>query len=150
MARKIKKQTQGQLALQQALELWEMYEERGAHPITQEVENLYMKVFGDPLKPCSCKDRIGDALIAIITTLKKTNTIMADREYILKRGVIIHWKGETYSRINMTDEVAKEWAEVYPNADVWEAKPVAKAKAKQAAQEVAEETTIVSEKEDEH
>lgn len=48
---------------------------------------------------------------------------MSERNYILKRGVVVHWEGETYTRVNITDEVASAWAERFPEADVWEQKP---------------------------
>lgn len=110
-------------ALTEARALWERYEAEGGKPITEEVEALYIRVFGEPLKPCNCKDRIGDALIVIITHLKANNIIMSDRQYIMKRGVIIHWDGQTYSRINVTDQVAEEFSKAYPDADIWERKP---------------------------
>lgn len=110
-------------ALTEARALWSQYEKQGARAITVDVEALYFRVFGEPLKPCNCKDRIGDALILIINHLKHNNPIMSERNYILKRGVVVHWEGETYTRVNITDEVASAWAERFPEADVWEQKP---------------------------
>lgn len=125
MAAKTKtKKTAEHPALIEARELWTRYEAEGATiAITTATETLYRRVFGEPLKPCNCRDRIGDALIVIITNLKKTNTTMAERKFIMKRGVVLHYNGNTYTRVNITDDVAAAWSKLYPEADVWERKP---------------------------
>ncbi len=110
-------------ALVKARALYARAEAEGSKSVEAEAEALYYRVFGEALKPCNCKDRIGDALIVIITHLKKTNKTMDEKKYILKRGVVIHWKGDTYTRMNITDKVAKEWAKQFPDANVWEKQP---------------------------
>lgn len=110
-------------ALVSARALYARAETEGSKSVEAETEALYYRVFGEALKPCNCKDRIGDALIVIITHLKKTNKTMDEKKYILKRGVVIHWKGDTYTRMNITDKVAKEWVKQFPDANVWEKQP---------------------------
>lgn len=109
--------------LREARALWARGESEGFSAVAAEVEALYCIVFGDPLPPCCCKDRIADGLIVIINHLKRNNITMAERKFILKRGVVIHHKGETYTRLNITDKIAAEWSRLYPDSNVWEARP---------------------------
>ena len=109
--------------LASARELYARAEKEGSKAVEVETERLYREVYGEPLQPCNCKDRIADALILIITHLRKNRVTMAERKYILKRGVVIHHNGGTYTRVNITDAVAEEWSKLYPTANVWEVKP---------------------------
>ena len=53
-------------------------------------------------------------MFEIYAKLKKTAPMANNCSYKLKRGVVFDWEGVTYSNLNLTDEVAREVAKLYP------------------------------------
>ena len=80
-----------------------------------EINALSVAVLGKAVRKCNCKDRYADALIEIITYLNKHDKLMSNYKSRLKRGILIHHKGEMYTCLNMTDEVAVAYLSEYPN-----------------------------------
>lgn len=82
--------------------------------VKEEIETLYLEVIGKRMRRCRCKDKYRDAVFEIYAKLKKTAPMANNCSYKLKRGVVFDWEGVTYSNINLTDEVAREVAKLYP------------------------------------
>ncbi len=92
--------------------------------VKQDVRRLYRYVTGEPLKQCNCPDLYSDAIIVIRLKLKTMSE--KKQSYKLKRGVVIQPAGtnQAYTRDNLTDEVAREYLEKYPNkANLFDAIP---------------------------
>lgn len=92
--------------------------------VKQDVRRLYRYVTGEPLKQCNCPDLYSDAIIVIRLKLKTMSE--QKQSYKLKRGVVIQLQDttEVYTRDNLTDEVAREYLEKYPNkANLFDAIP---------------------------
>ena len=83
--------------------------------VKQDVRRLYRYVTGEPLKLCNCPDLYSDAIIVI--QLKFKTMSEKQQSYKLKRGVVIQPAGtnQAYTRDNLTDEVAREYLDKYPN-----------------------------------
>lgn len=83
--------------------------------VKQDVRRLYRYVTGEPLKHCNCPDLYSDAIIVIQLKLKAMDK--KQQSYKLKRGVVIQLQDTTdvYTRDNLTDDVAREYLEKYPN-----------------------------------
>lgn len=79
-----------------------------------EINALSVAVLGKAVRQCNCKDRYADALIEIITYLNKNTKLMSEYKAKLKRGILIHYNGEMYTCLNITDEVAKAYLKQYP------------------------------------
>lgn len=81
-----------------------------------DIRRLYRFVTGEGLRHCSCPDLYNDAMILISLRLRD----MKERKYILKRGAIIQMQGDStvYTRVNLTDEVAKAYLAKYPHKRV--------------------------------
>lgn len=93
--------------------------------VKQGVRRLYRYVTGEPLKHCNCPDLYSDAIIVIQLKLKAMED-KKQQSYKLKRGVVIQLQDTTdvYTRDNLTDEVAREYLEKYPNkANLFDAIP---------------------------
>lgn len=82
--------------------------------VKEEIETLYIEVIGKRMRRCRCKDKYRDAVFEMYAKLKKTAPMENNCSYKLKRGVVFDWKGVTYSNLNLTDEVAREVAKLYP------------------------------------
>lgn len=84
--------------------------------VKQGVRRLYRYVTGEPLKHCNCPDLYSDAIIVIQLKLKAMED-KKQQSYKLKRGVVIQLQDTTdvYTRDNLTDDVAREYLEKYPN-----------------------------------
>lgn len=92
--------------------------------VKHDVRRLYRYVTGEPLKQCNCPDLYSDAIIVIRLKLKTMSE--KKQSYKLKRGVVIQPAGtnQAYTRDNLTDEVAREYLEKYPNkANLFDAIP---------------------------
>ena len=105
-----------------------------------EINALSVAVLGKAVRQCNCKDRYADALIEIITYLNKHDKLMSNYKSRLKRGILIHYGGEMYTCLNMTDEVAVAYLSEYPNnAHYFEVLPdMTEKKEESNAEEVAE------------
>ena len=81
------------------------------------IASMYLEFTGKAIRKCNCRNKYTDALLEINYLLRqmKSNNVM-DNRYILKRGVVFHHKGQTYSRLNLTDDVAKAFLHDYPDA----------------------------------
>lgn len=93
--------------------------------VKQGVRRLYRYVTGEPLKHCNCPDLYSDAIIVIQLKLKAMED-KKQQSYKLKRGVVIQLQDTTdvYTRDNLTDDVAREYLEKYPNkANLFDAIP---------------------------
>lgn len=95
----------------------------------QEIERIYEETFGRPIRVCTCKNRVADALIELFQKVKS----MASR-YTLKRGALICIGTDYYSSVNLTDEVAEKYLAMHPEDVVkFERVPAPKAPAKPKA-----------------
>ena len=84
----------------------------------ESIEELYYEVLGKTFVPTSCQQCYHDALIEVYVYLKKNGKMAEKCNYRLKAGAIICCpsfnNGEVYSNDNLTDEVASEYLEQYP------------------------------------
>lgn len=110
-------------------------------PYKGRIDELYWNVCGKHLRKCNCKNVLKDALLEIYAKLmcnKKTNTTMANSNAKLVRGVVLFHNGNHYTNSNLTDEVAREFLEKFPQRKDWfEILPSATTE-KQVVAEVAE------------
>ena len=105
----------------------------------QLIEEVYQQLFGKGVRQCTCKHRYSDALFEILATLKLTRT-MTEHKYRLKAGPVIWLGNDCYSRHNLTDEVAKKYLELHPDAvNLFEAIPEPVKKDSPVAEEAHEE-----------
>lgn len=82
------------------------------------IDKIHQLLFGKPVRTCTCNHKFSDAAIEInqVLKLKFTNTMEKSQKYILKAGIII-WLGcDAYNRHTITDEVAKKYLELHPDA----------------------------------
>ena len=88
----------------------------------QTIERLYSEVLGKRFKPTTCQQCYHDGLIEIYLYLKQNNKMADKKNYILRAGAIIHCpdfhKGKAFNNNNITDEIAAEYLEKYPNKAV--------------------------------
>lgn len=105
-----------------------------------EINALSVAVLGKAVRKCNCKDRYADALIEVITYLNKHDKIMSEYKAKLKRGILIHYGGEMYTCLNITDDVAVAYLTDFPqNAHFFEVLPdMDEKKEEKNAEEVAE------------
>lgn len=88
--------------------------------VRERVDRLYWAVCRKHLRTCKCKNVEKDALLEIYSKLmyhQKTNTTMAQAKLV--RGVVLQWKGNHYTNANLTDEVAREFLEKFPQRKDW-------------------------------
>ena len=89
----------------------------------QLIDEVYQQLFGKSVRKCSCKNRYSDALMEILSTLKISRN-MKEQKYRLKAGPVIWLDNDCYNRHNLTDEVAKEYLKLHPDAvNLFEAIP---------------------------
>lgn len=83
-------------------------------PLKSDIRRLYRYVTGETLKHCNCPDLYHDAIILILLRMKQDTK---QRNYILKRGIVIQSadSSEVYTRDNITDEIAKDYLAKFPN-----------------------------------
>lgn len=117
-----------------------------------EIRKLYKYFTGDKLRRCNCPDVYSDAMIII--GLKLRNMTNIESKYKLKRGVVIQMPGSTdvYTRDNLTDDVAREYLDKYPNkSNLFETIPVEQTEeqAEEQTEETPEEQTEETPTEDE-
>lgn len=84
-----------------------------------EIERLYGQVLQKQFKRTSCRRCYHDALIEIILYLRKEKRMRTPSNYALRAGFIIHCpnfhSGKIYTNDNLTDEIAAEYLQQYPN-----------------------------------
>lgn len=85
------------------------------------IEELYYEVLGKTFVPTSCQQCYHDALIEVYVYLKKNGKMAEKCNYRLKAGAIICCpnfnNGEVYCNDNLTDEVAAEYLEQFPDQE---------------------------------
>ena len=77
---------------------------------------LYTQVLGKTIRECNCRDKYTDAIAEIKHFISTHKTIRTMSKYIMKRGVVIQYAGETYSCLNITDKVAEAFLKERPMA----------------------------------
>ena len=86
-----------------------------------DIERLYPLVLGKKFRVTSCQRCYHDAVIEIALYLRSHDTMPEIKEklYELRHGFIIHCPefhgGKVFSNANITDEIAAEYWERYPN-----------------------------------
>ena len=85
----------------------------------QRVRALYLLVIGKSLRDCNCKDVYKDALIEIYVKLQKSTDMELNTKARLVNGVVLQHKGNHYTNANLTDEVAREFLELFPQREDW-------------------------------
>ena len=87
----------------------------------ESIEELYYEVLGKSFVPTSCQQCYHDALIEVYVYLKKNGKMAEKCNYRLKAGAIICCpnfnNGEVYCNDNLTDEVAAEYLEQFPEQE---------------------------------
>lgn len=71
------------------------------------IESKYERITGKTFSATHCGQCYQDAFIEMYTTYKKKG-IRKMGLLTLKRGVVVHYKNEVYTRVNITDEIAAE------------------------------------------
>ncbi len=77
------------------------------------IEEAYQSLLHRSVRRCNCKSRYADALVELLSHIKKTKNM---NKYILKAGALIWLGNDCYTRHNITDEVAKRYLELHPDA----------------------------------
>lgn len=107
--------------------------------VRERIDRLYWEVCRKHLRHCRCKNVERDALIEIYAKLRfntKTNTKMAKARLV--NGVVIRVGGTHYTNANLTDEIARQFLEVFPMRKDWFAVLPSATTAKEVTAEVAE------------
>lgn len=85
------------------------------------VARLYFDVLGKVFKPTTCQTCYHDAAIEIYCYLKTNKSMRKKCNYRLRAGFIIacpdFYNGKIFTNENLTDKVAKEYLEKYPNME---------------------------------
>lgn len=84
-----------------------------------EIAELYWAVCGKTIRDCNCKDVYKDALIEIYVKLQKSTDMELNTKARLVNGVVLQHKGNHYTNANLTDEVAREFLELFPQREDW-------------------------------
>lgn len=107
--------------------------------VRERIDRLYWEVCRKHLRHCRCKNVERDALVEIYAKLRfntKTNITMATAKLV--NGVVIRVGGTHYTNANLTDEVARQFLEVFPQRKDWFAVLPSATTAKEVTAEVAE------------
>ena len=74
------------------------------------IEEVFETVFQRPFIRRSCSDCYRDAVIQLLTYLKKNEPMEKRSNYKLKPGIILRFDGDTqlYNNFNLTDEIAEK------------------------------------------
>ena len=83
------------------------------------VAALYWAVCHKKIRNCNCRDKYKDALIEIHVKLQTTPTMEQNTKAKLVNGVVLQHKGNHYTNANLTDEVAREFLEQFPQREDW-------------------------------
>ena len=106
--------------------------------VRERVDRLYWAVCRKHLQKCRCKNVEKDALLEIYAKLmyhKKTNTAMTQAKLV--NGVVLQVGGKHYTNANLTDEIARQFLDVFPMRKDWFS-VLPPAEAKEDAENVAE------------
>lgn len=96
------------------------YGGNGLATIKERVAALYWQVCRKKLRDCNCKDIIPDALAEIYYQLnRQDNMAHFNSNARLVNGVVLQHKGNHYTNANLTDEVAREFLEAFPQRADW-------------------------------
>ena len=92
------------------------------------IENLYYEVIGRTFVATSCQQCYHDGLIEIYHYIKKYGKMAEKLNYRLKAGAIINCPafkgGMVFSNDNLTDDVAKDYLEQFPeNVELFQRVP---------------------------
>lgn len=92
------------------------------------IEYLYYEVTGKTFVPTSCQQCYHDGLIEIYHYIKKYGKMAEKSNYRLRAGAIINCPtfmgGKVFTNDNLTDEVAKNYLEQFPdNEDLFQKVP---------------------------
>lgn len=77
------------------------------------IEEAYQSLLHRSVRRCNCRSRYADALVELLSQIKKANNM---NKYILKAGALIWLGDDCYTRNNITDDVAKRYLELHPDA----------------------------------
>lgn len=82
---------------------------------------LYEAVCRKTLRKCNCKNVLQDALLEIYAKLNHYNKHMEEYKSQAKlvNGVVLQVNGNHYTNANITDEVAREFLDMYPQRKDW-------------------------------
>lgn len=80
----------------------------------EQINELSLEVLGYGVRDCNCRNRYGDTLIKIYNHLKKELPMANEISCRLKRGVLIHFHGDMYTILNLTDDVARAYLAEFP------------------------------------
>lgn len=83
------------------------------------IKRLYLAVFGKAFRVTSCQRCYHDAVIELYLYLKNNMELAKPKNYELKRGFIIacptFHNGQIFTNDNLTDEIAEEYLQLFPN-----------------------------------
>ena len=83
------------------------------------IARLYEAVLGRPFRVTSCQRCYHDAVIEITLYLKRNNRMAQEKKYIMRNGFIIacpaFHDGKIFTNENLTDEIASEYLERFPD-----------------------------------
>ena len=86
----------------------------------QFIDWLYFNLVGKHVRQCSCRSRYTDAYYECVSLNSEIKAIIKmkskQRKYRLIPGYVIYYKGNHYSGVNITDEIAKEYLEEHPDS----------------------------------
>ena len=86
----------------------------------QFIDWLYFNLVGKHVRQCSCRNRYADAYYECVSLNSEIKEIIKmksnQRKYRLIPGYVIYYKGNHYSGVNITDEIAKEYLEEHPDS----------------------------------
>ena len=89
-------------------------------PYREQIERLYLQVCGKRLRRCKCKDVLKDALIEIYSKVKPNKKFRKNMAKArLVRGVVLQHNGNHYTNSNLTDKVAREFLDKFPQRKDW-------------------------------
>lgn len=110
----------------EAVTITERLRERGNASFSpsekDEIRKLYEITLGKKFRATTCQQCYHDAVIEIALYLRKNDELMETirpKNYELRNGFIIHatefHNGAIFTNANLTDEIAAEYLEKYPN-----------------------------------
>ena len=85
------------------------------------IDALYFEICGKHLRNCKCKNVEEDALAEIYARLRTNETkgIKTMAKARLVNGVVLQWKGCHYTNANITDDIAREFLNAFPQRSDW-------------------------------
>lgn len=111
----------------------------------QRVAELYPAVIGSTFRRTSCRNCFHDAVIEMYSYLKNNGEMAENKNYILKRGKLIAYKGKFYTRKTLTDSVAEAYLKANPDDVKWFDKVAAASAAPETKKTAKKDTETKSE-----